>query len=254
MPHPLRLAVSQSHTLSTPATTLCALERTARQAAAQSVDLILFPEAYLGGYPRTATFGAAVGARDPSGREQFLQYFKEAVDLGDTPEGAGDKWVRRELEKPRTGGERGDGTREELERIARETGVFVVTGCVERCAGTLYCAVVYVCPKRGIVGKRRKVMPVCCLLASLCEYQDISLLTQRVRVDRQRASHPRCRHMLGELHAFATAIHLQPECQPVPGTHGRRARHLAAARADHCLRGTLCSVEREPVRHEGELA
>ncbi|KAK0099422.1 hypothetical protein ONS95_003509 [Cadophora gregata] len=155
----LRLAVSQSHTLSTTTETLQALEQTARQARSQSVDLILFPEAYLGGYPRTATFGAAVGARRPEGREQFLHYFKDAVDLGDTPEGAGKRWVERELEGPRGGGVRGDGTREELERIARETGVFVVTGVVERCGGTLYCAVLYVCPREGVLGKRRKVMP-----------------------------------------------------------------------------------------------
>ena len=170
MPQTLRLGVSQSHTLSSTALTLGALETTAQNAAAQSIDLLLFPEAYLGGYPRTATFGAAVGARDPEGREQFLQYFKDAVDLGDTPEGAGRKWVDRELELPVVGkgedgkgvkGIRGDGTREELERIARETGVFIATGLVERAGGTLYCGVVYVCPQLGVLGKRRKVMPVC---------------------------------------------------------------------------------------------
>jgi nitrilase len=162
MSQTLCLAVSQSHTLPTTALTLSALERTVHLASQQHVDLILFPEAYLGGYPRTATFGAALGARRPEGREQFLQYFKQAVDLGDTPEGAGEKWVRRELESPRNGnGRRGDGTREELERVARETGVFLVVGVVERCGGTLYCGVVYVCPREGVVGKRRKVMPVC---------------------------------------------------------------------------------------------
>lgn len=87
------------------------------------------------------------------------------MDLGDTPEGAGEEWVARRLEVPRgedgVVGRRGDGTREELEGIARETAVFVVTGLIERCAGTLYCAVVYVCPRKGMVGKRRKVMPVC---------------------------------------------------------------------------------------------
>lgn len=165
MPETLRLAVSQSHTLSTTALTLYALERTVRQAASQTIDLILFPEAYLGGYPRGATFGSSIGARDPGGREQFLHYFKDAVDLGDTPEGAGRKWINRELELPVTDGAgkgvRGDGTREELERIAKDTGVFIVTGLVERCGGTLYCAVVYVCPRLGVLGKRRKVMPVC---------------------------------------------------------------------------------------------
>ena len=66
---------------------------------------------------------------------------------------------------------RGDGTREELERIARESGVFVVTGLVERAGGSLYCAVVYVDPKDGMVGKRRKVMPVsgrCRLVERFC--------------------------------------------------------------------------------------
>lgn len=162
MSQTLRLAVSQSHTLSTTSATLSALERTCAHAATQSIDLILFPEAYLGGYPRTATFGAAVGARTNEGREQFLHYFKDAVDLGDTPEGAGRRWVERTLEGEdgKVGGRRGDGTREELERITRETGLFVVTGVVERCAGTLYCAVLYICPRKGVLGKRRKVMPV----------------------------------------------------------------------------------------------
>lgn len=160
MPQTLRLAVSQSHTLPTTALTLAALSATVARARHQNTDLVLFPEAYLGGYPRTATFGAAVGARDPQGREQFLQYYNDAVDLGDTPEGAGQRWVEKGLPKPKSG-VRGDGTREELERIARESGVFVVTGVVERCAGTLYCAVLYVCPVQGVLGKRRKVMPVC---------------------------------------------------------------------------------------------
>ncbi|TGO26837.1 hypothetical protein BPAE_0052g00270 [Botrytis paeoniae] len=163
-PQTLTLAVSQSHTLSTTAETLEALSQQCRKASklSPSPDLILFPEAYLGGYPRGADFGAVVGSRDQKGREQFLNYFKDAVDMGDTPEGAGEKWVKKELEGQGEGGShvrRGDGTREELESVARETGIFIVTGFVERAGGTLYCAVVYVCPKLGVIGKRRKVMP-----------------------------------------------------------------------------------------------
>jgi nitrilase len=165
MSQKVRLAVAQTYTLTTTPETLLALEQITKKAQKQHIDLLLFPEAYLGGYPRTATFGASVGARKPEGREQFLAYFKDAVDLGDTPEGAGDKWVERSLPAPKgQGGKtgvRGDGTREGLERIARETGVYLVVGCVERCGGTLYCGVVYVCPRQGMVGKRRKVMPVC---------------------------------------------------------------------------------------------
>ena len=35
-----------------------------------------------------------------------------------------------------------------------------MVGVVERAGGTLYCAVVYVCSRLGVLGKRRKVMPV----------------------------------------------------------------------------------------------
>jgi len=83
--------------------------------------------------------------------------------------------VERRLEKGRGGGERGDGTRERLEEVARESGVFLVVGVVERAGGSLYCAVVYVCPREGMRGKRRKVMPVCYNKTSL-PFQSRSLV------------------------------------------------------------------------------
>ncbi|KIW11703.1 hypothetical protein PV08_11005 [Exophiala spinifera] len=159
MPQRLVIGLSQSHTLSSVPQTLAALRDTTKRAADKGISILLFPEAYLGGYPRTCSFGAAVGSRTDLGRDQYLAYTKSAVDLGDTPSGAGDAWLENKLPVNQETGRRGDGTREALEEIARETGVFVVTGVVEKAGGSLYCSAVYVDPRRGVVGKRRKVMP-----------------------------------------------------------------------------------------------
>ncbi|KIV97668.1 hypothetical protein PV10_01385 [Exophiala mesophila] len=159
MPQILKIGVSQSQTLATTADTLAALRNTTELAASKDISILLFPEAYLGGYPRTCAFGASIGSRTDEGRNQFLAYHRSAVDLGDTPNGAGDDWLDRKLPVNKETGRRGDGTREILEDIARETGVFIVTGLVEKTVGSLYCTAVYVDPVRGMIGKRRKVMP-----------------------------------------------------------------------------------------------
>ncbi|KAF2396399.1 carbon-nitrogen hydrolase [Trichodelitschia bisporula] len=159
MPQILSLAVAQVRTLSTTAETLDALESTTREAAKAGVDVLLFPEAYIGGYPRTCTFGASIGSRNLEGRDQFLAYFNSAVDLGDTAAGAGDAWIRKALPIARDGKPRGDGTRERLEAVARDSGVLFVAGVVERAGGSLYCATLVVCPRDGVLAKRRKVMP-----------------------------------------------------------------------------------------------
>ncbi|CAH0004283.1 unnamed protein product [Clonostachys byssicola] len=144
----IRLGTASPSTQSTTADTLRLLSSIARRASAQKIDILLLPEAFIGGYPHD---------RVNKTREAFAEYFDQAVDLGDTAggAGAGDAWAHRELGEER----RGDGTREELEEIARSSGVFLVTGVIEKVGGCLYGSVVYVCPRLGIIGKRRKVNP-----------------------------------------------------------------------------------------------
>lgn len=166
----IRLATASPGTLATTKETLLQLQDVAVRAAANKADILLLPEAYLGGYPRGLDFGCKIGFRTDEGRNDFLRYFKSAIDLGDTVgdgAGAGEAWVKRQLgvdateaRDGRSSVSRGDGTREELERIARDTGVFIVVGLVEKAGGSLYCSAVYVCPKLGVIGKRRKVQPV----------------------------------------------------------------------------------------------
>jgi nitrilase len=156
----VRVGVVQGHTLPSKSQTLQALESFTKDASEKGVALLLFPEAYLGGYPRSCSFGSSVGQREEVGREQYLHYYNDAVDLGDTPRGAGLDWVNRKLMVSHGAKFRGDGTREELERIAKETGVFLAVGLIERAGDTLYCATVLVCPRDGTLpNKRRKIMP-----------------------------------------------------------------------------------------------
>jgi nitrilase len=159
----IRLGTASPGTQATTAATIEQVSQLAQRAASQDIDLLLLPEAYIGGYPRGTSFGCIIGERTAEGREEYARYFEQAVDLGDTVgekgEGGGEKWVKKQLSGDGDA-VRGDGTREKLEQIANESGVFLVVGCIERAGGTLYCAAVYLCPKEGMIGKRRKVMPV----------------------------------------------------------------------------------------------
>ena len=51
----------------------------ARDAAARGARLAVFPEAFIGGYPKGADFGARVGSRSPEGRDLFRRYFDSAI-------------------------------------------------------------------------------------------------------------------------------------------------------------------------------
>jgi len=92
------------------------------------------PEGFVSGYPMGLDFGARVGMRKPKGRDDFRRYFESAI----------------EVPGPMC---------EALEKITRETGVFLVIGVIEREGGTLYCTVIFLSPDGRMMGKHRKLMP-----------------------------------------------------------------------------------------------
>jgi nitrilase len=104
------------------------------QAASRGARLVVFPEAFLSGYPKGADFGARVGMRTPEGRKWFRRYFESAIALPG-PEV------------------------EDLGSAAREHGVYLVIGAIERDGGTLYCTVLFFAPDGTLLGKHRKLMP-----------------------------------------------------------------------------------------------
>jgi nitrilase len=105
-----------------------------RDAARQGANLVLFPEAFVSGYPRGLDFGAVVGARSDEGREDFRRYYESAVEV---PGPAVDA----------------------LSKAARTNSVYLVIGVIERERGTLYCCVLFFAPDGTFLGKHRKVMP-----------------------------------------------------------------------------------------------
>jgi nitrilase len=52
-----------------------------QEAAATGAKVIVFPEAFIGGYPKGLHYGLVVGARDPAGREEFRLYLDAAIDV-----------------------------------------------------------------------------------------------------------------------------------------------------------------------------
>src|SRR5881227_3321348 len=50
-------------------------------AARRGAELVVFPEAFIGGYPKGHDFGVRVGSRTPEGRDEFRRLFESAIDV-----------------------------------------------------------------------------------------------------------------------------------------------------------------------------
>ncbi len=108
--------------------------RLAAEAGAQGVKLAVFPEAFVSVYPKGLDFGCRLGMRTPEGREDFRRYYESAV----------------EVPGPVT---------ETLGAAARDNGLYMVIGVIERDGGTLYCTALFFSPEGKLLGKHRKLMP-----------------------------------------------------------------------------------------------
>ena len=108
------------------------------EAAAGGAGLVVFPEAFVGGYPWGLAFGTAVGGRKPSGRRAFGRYHDAAITVPG----------------PET---------ERMGQAAAEAGVYLAAGVIEKGAarspGTLFCTLLYFAPDGSLAGLHRKLKP-----------------------------------------------------------------------------------------------
>ncbi len=111
------------------------LESLAREAADNGASLALFPEAFLSGYPSSLDWGGPSAAiREDIAAADYERYWRSAIELDS-------KGHSR------------------LSEIARETGLHLVVGVIEREQGSLYCTSVMVGADGRYLGKHRKIMP-----------------------------------------------------------------------------------------------
>jgi len=140
MPKPLLAAAVQAgSTLFDTAATMARFADLLSDAAQRGAKLAVFPEAFVGGYPKGVHFGAPVGSRSPEGRDLFRRYHEGAVDV---PGSETDR----------------------MAALAGDHGVDVVVGVIERAsrevgAGTLFCTALCFSADGRLLGKRRKLMP-----------------------------------------------------------------------------------------------
>ncbi len=107
-----------------------------RDATKQKANLILFPEVFIPGYPRGLSFGTIVGSRSVEGRELFLRYWENAIEVP------------------------GKET-EQLGKFAKDAKAYLVIGVTEKdkISDTLYCTLLYFAPTGELLGKHRKLKP-----------------------------------------------------------------------------------------------
>src|SRR3954447_3680557 len=112
--------------------------RLIKQAGEKGARIVVFPEAFIPAYPRGLSFGTIIGSRTDDGRKDWYRYWENSIPVP------------------------GEAT-ELLGEAAREAGVYLVMGVIEResefSGGTLYCSVLFFGPDGVLLGKHRKLKP-----------------------------------------------------------------------------------------------
>ena len=116
------------------ARTLDRIERYCERLQREGIELAVFPEALLGGYPKGLDFGARVGSRSAAGREDFRRYWESAIEIPGPEE-------------------------QRVRQYAAAMRCTLVVGAVERVHGTLYCAALIIGHDGTLLGVHRKLMP-----------------------------------------------------------------------------------------------
>jgi len=116
--------------------TIKKVEGLVRKYAGEGSELIVFPESFIPGYPRSFSFGATVGNRTDEGRKMYLVYHKNSIDIHS-----------EDLKR--------------LEHLSKKQNVYLVIGITEKenLNGSLYCSMLYISPKVGLLGVHRKIKP-----------------------------------------------------------------------------------------------
>lgn len=104
------------------------------EVAKRNAQLAVFPEAFIGGYPKGADFHIFVGARTSEGRQEYATYWSHAINVP------------------------GPETRAVGEAVC-QARIYLTIGVIERGGGTLYCTALFFGPDGSLLGKHRKLMP-----------------------------------------------------------------------------------------------
>jgi nitrilase len=104
--------------------------------ASEGCEMLLFPESFIPCYPRGLDFGAIIGKRTEKGRNQWLDYWENNLEIPSK-------------------------SFEIIQKAVKKANIFVFLGVTERASvgGSLYCSLLYFDPEGRLIGTHRKLKP-----------------------------------------------------------------------------------------------